>query len=109
MSLGFFKKLGSEHGVLMEVANRTETRSRLRKAWIKVDMWDAGLIPAVMEVDSRRVRFGLGLRCLELQARRCGQLRRNCFHRPTAALAHHGALRLSWKMTRVGTPMKLIP
>lgn len=59
----FFARIGSELGVLLEVADRMTDRSDLRKVWIKVDFRDVGLIPGIWEVESARGRFRLGVRC----------------------------------------------
>lgn len=59
----FFSRFEDEFGVLVEVAARMLDQSNLHEAWIKVDMCDDGDILVVLEVESGRGIFKIGVRC----------------------------------------------
>lgn len=44
----FFRRVGDELGLLVEVASRTLEHLDLREAWIKVDKRDSGVILLIM-------------------------------------------------------------
>lgn len=51
---------------MVEVASQTLDRSNFKNAWIKVDIRDSGIILAIMEVESGRGTFRIGVRCFRI-------------------------------------------
>lgn len=53
--------MGEKFDRLVEVSSQTSDRT-----WIKLDLRDAGIIPAMLEVDNGREMFRIGMICFRV-------------------------------------------
>lgn len=58
----FFKNLGAEFGKLVEISPRSVDRTNLSEVWLKINVKDLSMVPAVVSVLRVQGDYRLGVR-----------------------------------------------